>query len=114
MAVRLDPPPRATLRAGLDEGALTTNYFGHGSQDFWADEKLFTAEDAALLAPNGRETVLFAWTPFRATSWGGTLAMLSGQIGLNGFAISDQMILVMRPLLIVWMGVAFVIVDAKD
>ena len=55
-------------------------------------------------------TVLFAWTPFRATSWDGTLAMLSGQIGLNGFAMSDQMTLVMRPLLWLWMGIAAVVV----
>jgi hypothetical protein len=36
--------------------------------------------------------------------------MFSGQIGLNGFAISDQMILVMRPLLVLWMGIAAVVV----
>ena len=61
---------------------------------------------AALSYPATLLTVLFAWTPFRATSWHRTLQMLAGQIGLNGFAISDQMILVMRPLLIVWMGIA--------
>ena len=55
-------------------------------------------------------TVLFAWTPFRATSWERTLAMLSGQVGLNGFAMSDQTILVMRPLLWLWMGIAAVVV----
>jgi alginate O-acetyltransferase complex protein AlgI len=54
--------------------------------------------------------VLFAWTPFRATSWSGTLAMLSGQIGLNGFAISDPMSLTLRPLHIVWMAIACVVV----
>ena len=55
-------------------------------------------------------TVLFAWTPFRATSWDGTLAMLSGQVGLNGFAMSDPMILTVRPLHLVWLGVAFAVV----
>jgi alginate O-acetyltransferase complex protein AlgI len=54
-------------------------------------------------------TVLFAWTPLRA-SWDGTLAMLGGQIGLNGFAMSDPMILVVRPLHLVWMAVAFAVV----
>jgi alginate O-acetyltransferase complex protein AlgI len=54
--------------------------------------------------------VLFAWTPFRATSLSGTLAMLSGQIGLNGFAISDPMSLTLRPLHIVWMAIACVVV----
>ena len=55
-------------------------------------------------------TVLFAWTPFRATSWDGTLAMLGGQLGLNGFAISDPMVLAVRPLHLVWMAVAFAVV----
>jgi alginate O-acetyltransferase complex protein AlgI len=65
---------------------------------------------SALSYPVTLLTVLFAWTPFRATSWDGTLAMLSGQIGLNGFAMSDQMILVMRPLLWVWMAIAAMVV----
>jgi alginate O-acetyltransferase complex protein AlgI len=65
---------------------------------------------AVLSYPLTLLTVLFAWTPFRATSWESTLAMLSGQIGLNGFAISDQMTLVMRPLLVLWMGIAAVVV----
>ena len=36
--------------------------------------------------------------------------MLSGQIGLNGFAMSDQMILTVRPLHVVWMAIAFAVV----
>ena len=75
---------------------------------FWDQRGLWWP--SVLSYPATILTVLFAWTPFRATSWGGTLAMLSGQIGLNGFAISDEMSLVLRPLLILWMGVAFVIV----
>jgi alginate O-acetyltransferase complex protein AlgI len=64
----------------------------------------------ALSYPLTLLTVLFAWTPFRATSWDGTLAMLSGQVGRNGFAISDPMILTLRPLYIVWMGIAAAVV----
>ena len=64
----------------------------------------------ALSYPATLLTVLFAWTPFRATSWHRTLRILAGQIGLNGFTISDQMVLVMRPLLIVWMGIAAAVV----
>lgn len=75
---------------------------------FWNQRKLWWP--AMLSYPATLLTVLFAWTPFRATSWDGTLTMLSGQIGLNGFAISDQMTLVMRPLLIVWMGIAAAVV----
>jgi len=65
---------------------------------------------SALSYPLTLLVVLLAWTPFRATSWDGTLTMLAGQIGLNGFALSDPMTLVMRPLLAVWMGIAAVIV----
>jgi hypothetical protein len=53
---------RAAFFAGLQSGPLATHYFGHGSLDFWADEGFLTASDAASLAPEGRETVLFAWT----------------------------------------------------
>jgi alginate O-acetyltransferase complex protein AlgI len=55
-------------------------------------------------------TVLFAWTPFRATSWNGTVAMLSGQVGLNGFALSDQLAVALRPLHITWMAIAAIVV----
>jgi alginate O-acetyltransferase complex protein AlgI len=75
---------------------------------FWSQRNLWWP--SVLSYPVTILTVLFAWTPFRATSWDGTLAMLSGQVGLNGFAMSDPMILVMRPLYVVWMGIAFVVV----
>ncbi|HWD60124.1 MAG TPA: MBOAT family O-acyltransferase [Stellaceae bacterium] len=75
---------------------------------FWDQRGLWWP--GALSYPATILTVLFAWTPFRATSWEGTLAMLSGQVGLHGFAMSDQMILVMRPLLWLWMGIAAVVV----
>jgi alginate O-acetyltransferase complex protein AlgI len=55
-------------------------------------------------------TVLFAWTPFRATSWNGTVAMLSGQVGLNGFGLSDQLAVALRPLHITWMAIAAIVV----
>src|SRR4029077_14302511 len=54
--------------------------------------------------------VLFAWTPFRATSWDGTVAMLSGQVGLNGWALSEPMGLTLRPLHLVWMAIAAAVV----
>ena len=75
---------------------------------FWNQRGLWWP--TVLSYPATLLTVLFAWTPFRATSWDGTVAMLSGQIGLHGFAISDQTILVMRPLLIVWVGIAAAVV----
>ena len=55
-------------------------------------------------------TVLFAWTPFRATSWNGTVAMLSGQVGLNGFALSDELAVALRPLHVAWMAIAAIVV----
>jgi len=75
---------------------------------FWNQRGLWMA--VWLSYPLTLLTVLFAWTPFRATSWDGTLAMLSGQIGLNDFAMSDPMILTVRPLHWVWMGIATVVV----
>ncbi len=54
--------------------------------------------------------VLFAWTPFRATSWDGTVAMLSGQVGLNGFALGDQMAVTLHPLHLLWMAIAAIVV----
>jgi alginate O-acetyltransferase complex protein AlgI len=75
---------------------------------FWNQRGLWMS--SMLSYPLTLLVVLFAWTPFRATSWGGTLAMLYGQIGLNGFAMSDQMTLVMRPLMIVWMAIAAAVV----
>jgi peptidase C25-like protein len=53
---------REDLLDGLASGPLATHYFGHGGEDFWADEHLLDAGEAASLPPNGRETVLFSWT----------------------------------------------------
>ncbi len=75
---------------------------------FWGQRRLWWP--SVLSYPLTLLVVLFAWTPFRATSWDNTLAMLSGQIGLNGFAISDQMTLVLRPLLVLWMAIAAAVV----
>jgi alginate O-acetyltransferase complex protein AlgI len=54
--------------------------------------------------------VLFAWTPFRATSWGGTVAMLAGQIGLNGIGMSDRTAVALRPVEVAWLAVATAVV----
>jgi alginate O-acetyltransferase complex protein AlgI len=54
--------------------------------------------------------VLFAWTPFRASSWEGTVAMLSGQVGLNGIGISDQIAVMLRPVEVLWLGIGTVVV----
>jgi hypothetical protein len=53
---------RTDLAEGLATGPLATHYFGHGGEDFWADEHLFDASEAASLGNAGHETVLFAWT----------------------------------------------------
>ena len=53
---------RQDLLDGLASGPLATHYFGHGGEDFWADEHLLDAEETATLPQNGRETVLFSWT----------------------------------------------------
>ena len=53
---------RTDLAEGLATGPLATHYFGHGSEDFWADEHLFDASEAASLGNAGHETLLFAWT----------------------------------------------------
>ena len=53
---------RASLFSGLASGPVATHYFGHGSEDFWADENLIDAGEVASLAPDGHETLLFAWT----------------------------------------------------
>jgi hypothetical protein len=53
---------RADLAQGLAAGPLATHYFGHGGEDFWADEHLFDADQAATLGNVDNETVLFAWT----------------------------------------------------
>ena len=53
---------RTDLAEGLAAGPLATHYFGHGGEDFWADEHLFDAAQAASLGNAGHETLLFAWT----------------------------------------------------
>jgi alginate O-acetyltransferase complex protein AlgI len=54
--------------------------------------------------------VLFAWTPFRATSWDGTVAMLAGQIGLHGTGISDPIAVALRPVEVAWLGIGAAVV----
>jgi hypothetical protein len=53
---------RTTLREGLAAGPVATHYFGHGGEDFWADENLIDAAEASALPPDGHETLLLAWT----------------------------------------------------
>jgi hypothetical protein len=53
---------RTDLVEGLAAGPMATHYFGHGSEDFWADEHLFDAGQASSLGNAGHETLLFAWT----------------------------------------------------
>jgi hypothetical protein len=55
-------PARTALHEGLASGPLATHYFGHGGEDFWADEHLLDAGEAATLGNAGHETLLFAWT----------------------------------------------------
>jgi alginate O-acetyltransferase complex protein AlgI len=54
--------------------------------------------------------VLFAWTPFRATSWDGTVAMLAGQIGLHGIALGDTIALALRPVELAWLAIGTLVV----
>jgi alginate O-acetyltransferase complex protein AlgI len=42
--------------------------------------------------------VMLAWTVFRAEGFHAAVAVLSGQAGLNGFAMSHEVALAMRPL----------------
>ncbi len=53
---------RADVVNGIAAGPLATHYFGHGGADFWADEHVFDAVDAAALPETGHETLLFSWT----------------------------------------------------
>ncbi|HEV7500013.1 MAG TPA: C25 family cysteine peptidase, partial [Vicinamibacteria bacterium] len=53
---------RTDLLNGLLSGPLATHYFGHGGEDFWADEHLLDADQAASLPADGHETLLFSWT----------------------------------------------------
>lgn len=45
-------------------------------------------------------TVMFAWTIFRATGFDNALGMWAGQLGLHGFGIQDEVILALRPMII--------------
>src|SRR5262249_31802550 len=53
---------RAAVITGLESGPLATHYFGHGSEDFWADEHVFDAPDAASLPADRHESLLFSST----------------------------------------------------
>ena len=75
---------------------------------FWNSRGLWFP--AALSYPLTLAVVLFAWTPFRATSWDGTVAMLAGQVGWHGFALGDAMALALRPVQLTWLTVAFAVV----
>lgn len=45
-------------------------------------------------------TVMFAWTIFRATGFDNALGMWAGQLGLHGFGVQDEVILALRPMII--------------
>ncbi|MBC3936438.1 MBOAT family O-acyltransferase [Undibacterium rugosum] len=45
-------------------------------------------------------TVMFAWTIFRASGFDSALGMWAGQLGLHGFGIQDEVILALRPMII--------------
>lgn len=55
--------------------------------------------------------VCLAWTLFRSPDFHTAVTMYSGQFGLNGFALSDAMAVILRPVqaLAVLLGVVFVI-----
>jgi alginate O-acetyltransferase complex protein AlgI len=75
---------------------------------FWNQRGLWWP--TVLSYPLTMAIVLFAWTPFRATSWDQTLTMLTGQVGLHGFGLSEQMALTLRPLHLLWLAIATVVV----
>jgi len=52
---------RQTLLEGLNAGALTTTYVGHGAPDHWADEGIFGSDDAPALAHTNQGTLLLTW-----------------------------------------------------
>ncbi len=74
---------RNTLLEGLAAGALTTTYVGHGAPDRWADEVIFTSDDAAALANSGQGTLLLTWS-----------CLSSDYRYLDGPAVSEAMVLV--------------------
>jgi alginate O-acetyltransferase complex protein AlgI len=51
----------------------------------------FASRSLTLLA------VMFAWTIFRAAGFDNALDMWAGQLGLNGMSIGDEIILALRP-----------------
>jgi len=53
---------RATIVAGINDGCLLTNYIGHGAQQFWAAESLFTTDDIASLSNEGRLPMMLPMT----------------------------------------------------
>lgn len=53
---------RQELLAAFDEGAGLIGYFGHGSVQLWAQEKIFGVEDVAKLANRERLPVVFTLT----------------------------------------------------
>ena len=52
---------RGSLQAGLSQGGLV-HYFGHGSDEVWADERLLDTAAVAGQADSGRGSVVFTWT----------------------------------------------------
>lgn len=52
---------RDALLEGLNAGALTTTYVGHGAPDHWADEGIFGSEDAPAFANTNQGTLLLTW-----------------------------------------------------
>lgn len=52
---------REALLEGLNAGALTTTYVGHGAPDHWADEGIFGSDDAPALAHTNQGTLLLTW-----------------------------------------------------
>ncbi len=53
---------RATLLQSLRDGAAAVHYFGHGANDFWADERLLDIPALQALAGSGRASLALSWT----------------------------------------------------
>jgi len=52
---------RVALLEGLNTGALTTTWVGHGGPDRWADEGIFGSDNAPAFANTNQGTVLLTW-----------------------------------------------------
>ena len=52
---------RVALLEGLNAGAVTTTWVGHGGPDRWADEGIFGSDDAPAFANTNQGTVLLTW-----------------------------------------------------